>query len=108
MGIFKPPSADVRVLYRLKRVDGSQTNKIFSLMPGFNNLDVNDNIIDPKNNDGSSDTEKPSSIGANFIDHTFTADNLPQFSAFQIKVELTSTNQATVPLIKDFRTIALA
>ena len=108
MGVFKPATADIRVLYRLKRVDGSQTNKVFSLMPGFNNLDINDNVIDPKNNDGSSDTEKPSSIGANFIDHVFTANNLPQFSAFQIKVELTSTDQAQVPLIQDFRTIALA
>ena len=108
MGVFKRATADIRVLYRLKRVDGSQTNKVFSLMPGFNNLDINDNVIDPKNNDGSSDTEKPSSIGANFIDHVFTANNLPQFSAFQIKVELTSTDQAQVPLIQDFRTIALA
>lgn len=108
MAVFKPAPADIRVLYRLKRVDGSQTNKVFSLMPGFNNLDINDDVIDPKNNDGSSDTEKPSSIGTNFIDHVFTANNLPQFSAFQIKVELTSTDQAQVPLIKDFRTIALA
>ena len=43
-----------------------------------------------------------------YKDYTFTADNLPSFRSYRIKIVLTSKNQAYVPRIKDLRVLALA
>ena len=42
-----------------------------------------------------------------FSEYKFTAENTTQFNAFMIKIIMTSTNQATPPRIKNFRSIAL-
>ena len=68
----------------------------------------NDQVYVPFNSNGSPDKV----IGANdnydsFSDYKFTADNLPQFTSFMIKVVMTSTNQAKAPRFKNFRSIAL-
>jgi len=108
LAAFKPGTSDVRVLYRLRRSDGSETDRVFELMPGFNNFDINGKVIDGKNNDGQSDRRISNSVAGQFLEHQFTANNLPQFSGYQIKVVVTSTNQAQSPSIRDFRVIALA
>lgn len=108
LSAYRPASADIRVLYRLFRVDGSEIDKVFELFPGYDNLTNNGQIIDPKNNSGRSDRQISASLQGQFSEYTFTANNLPQFSAYQIKVELTSTNQAQSPQLMDFRAIALA
>ena len=64
--------------------------------------------INPKDNDGSSDVKIPASLVGEFIDYEYTVDNLPPFTAFQIKVVFMSTDQADSPEIIDFRTIAVA
>ena len=43
-----------------------------------------------------------------FKEMTFSADNLTSFKIFRIKLVLTSTNQALVPVIRDLRAIASA
>ena len=108
LAAFKPGTSDIRVLYRLRRTDGSDIEKVFELMPGFNNIDINGKVIDGKNNDGTSDRQVSNSLEEFFYEHQFTANNLPQFSGYQIKVELISTNQAESPRLRDFRVIALA
>ncbi len=108
LAAFKPGTSDVRVLYRLSRADSAETDKVFELMPGFNNFDINGRVIDGKNNDGTSDRRISNSVAGQFLEHQFTANNLPQFTGYQIKVEVTSTNQAQSPSIRDFRVIALA
>ena len=105
---FRPAAADIRVLYRLFRVDGSEIDRVFELMPGFDNLDNNGQVINLKNNSGRSDRQVSASLENQFLEYTFTGNNLPQFSAYQIKVECTTTNQAQSPRIKNFRGIALA
>ena len=108
LAAFKPGTSEVRVLYRLRRSDGSDIEKVFELMPGFGNFDINGKVIDGKNNDGTSDRQISNSVEEFFYEHQFTANNLPQFSGYQVKVELISTNQAQSPSIRDFRVIALA
>ena len=108
LSAFKPGTSDIRVLYRLRRTDGSDIDKVFELMPGFNNIDINGKVIDGKNNDGRSDRQISNSVTGQFLEHQFTANSLPQFSGYQVKVEVTSTNQAQSPSIRDFRVIALA
>ena len=108
LSAFKPGTSDIRVLYRLRRTDGSDIDKVFELMPGFNNIDINGKVIDGKNNNGRSDRQISNSVTGQFLEHQFTANSLPQFSGYQVKVEVTSTNQAQSPSIRDFRVIALA
>jgi hypothetical protein len=105
---YRPSDADIRILYRLFRVDGSELDKVFELFPGYDNLDSNQQVINPKNNSGRSDRQISASLEDQFIEYTWTANNLPQFSAYQIKIECSTTNQAQSPRIKNFRAIALA
>ena len=71
-------------------------------------------IITPQNSDGLSDSlVTPSSqfgFGNNaaFKEYTFTADSLPSFRYYRIKLLLTSTSQVFVPKVKDLRVMALA
>ena len=66
-------------------------------------------------NDGQSDSyvTKTTSYGfestdVQYRDYNFTADNLPTFRSYRVKIVMTSTNQAYVPRMKDLRVIALA
>lgn len=43
-----------------------------------------------------------------FLDYTFDIDELNPFSVYAVKIVMTSAETSDVPLIKDFRTIALA
>ena len=111
----RPTSADIRVLYRLLRVDTLSNETLFELFPGYDNMTdttgdgYGDQVIDPKLNNGKPDRFVPASNGPNnFLDYQFTASNLPEFVGFEIKVIMTGTNQAYVPKIRDFRAIAFA
>ena len=83
-------------------------DKVFELFPGYDNFDANQQVINIKNNSGRSDRNISASLDNQFVEYTWTANNLPQFSAYQIKVENTTTNQAQSPKIRNFRAIALA
>ena len=103
-------SSDIRVFYKVIS-DGSTTNTLsqnFELFPGYSNIDENDNIINRSNNNGQPDSLVTPSIGSEFKDYKFTSKQLPPFSKFQIKIDMTGTNQAQPPYIKDLRAIALA
>ena len=43
---------------------------------------------------------------SDFGSYEFSADNLPLFNGFQIKILMSGTNQALYPRIKDLRVIA--
>jgi hypothetical protein len=104
----RPASADIRVLYRLFRTDNPEIERVFELFPGYDNLDASGQVIDATQNSGRSDRQVVASQDGQFIDYVFTANNLPQFTGYQIKVVSSTTNQALSPRIKDFRSIALA
>ena len=104
---------DIRAFYSISDKEGF--NPIFIPFPGYSNLNNRGQIISPENNDGSSDIFVPKvnsySFGselAEFDEYTFTADRLPSFRSYRIKLVLTSTSQVYVPIIKDLRVMALA
>ena len=112
---FNHVSNDIRVLYRILRADVPSNEEPFILFPGFSNLKdttgdgFGDEVLVAGDGDGTPDRAVPSSRSLEeFRDYQFTANDLPEFHGFQIKVILTSSNQAIVPRLKDFRTIALA
>ena len=107
------PYSDVRCFYATG--DSPDFSPIFIPFPGYDNLDSRGNIIDFANSDGRSDTFVPPSKrllfrseNLDYTEHSFTANNIPSFRSYRIKVVMTSTNQAYVPRIRDLRTIALA
>lgn len=84
--------SDIRVFYKLYRSDSEDFQQVYV----------------PFNANGSPDTfVSPNEKENTFSEYKFTADNLPEYNAFMIKVVMTSTNQAKPPRIKNFRSIAL-
>jgi hypothetical protein len=104
--------ANVRAFYAIG--DKQSFEPIFTPFPGFDNLNNRGEIINPQDSNGLSDKFVPkinqySFIEtANFSDYNFTADNLPAFRYYRIKLLLTGTSQVYVPRVKDLRVMALA
>ena len=79
------------------------------MFPGFDNIDQFGEIINKSNNNGKPDDRIAASIDTpDFRDYQFSINELPPFTAFQIKIDMVGTNQAQPPFIKDLRAIALA
>jgi hypothetical protein len=105
--------ADIRAFYAVSDKQGFKP--VFTPFPGYENLDKQGQVITTKNNNGHSDSlvVKSNSYGfapqdIEYKDYTFTADNLPSFRSYRIKIVMTSKNQAYVPRMKDLRVLALA
>ena len=103
--------SDIRALYAIDTEENS--NPIFELFPGYNNIDSLGNTVDFSLNNGTPDKiiQKNNTLSfepQNYREYEFTSNNLPPFKYYRIKLILTSTNQAYVPKIKDIRSIALA
>jgi hypothetical protein len=104
---------DVRVFYAIS--NDPSTEFIYYPFPGYDNLDVNGNIIDKNQNSGRPDKNVPKSdvLSADsskleYKEYEFSIDSLPEFRYFTIKIIGSSTNQAYPPRIKDLRVLALA
>ena len=61
------------------------------------------------NDDGTSDaTVDPAKDDVTFKELKFSASDLPEFTAFQLKVVMSGTNSSYPPILRDMRGIALA
>ena len=104
---YRHATNDIRVLYRIFRIDAPPQYQIFELFPGFENLDSQGNVIDPAKNNGKPDRRILSSqTEDDYKEYEFNVKNLPQFNGFQIKIVMSGTNFAYVPKIRDLRAIA--
>mgnify|MGYP001294146206 CR=1 FL=1 len=107
-------SADFRALFKLFRPDSEGIEQSYELFPGFDNLTdtdgdgFGDEVIDGSKNSGRADSKVPANTSGEFVDYQFTADNLSEFTGFQIKIVFNGTNEAEAPKFKDLRVIALA
>jgi hypothetical protein len=108
------PTSDMRVLYRIFVEDSANVEPAFELFPGYDNLvdtdddGFGDRVIDASKNSGRSDAfVNPSNLDE-FKEYQFTADNLPPFSGYQIKIVFSGTNECFAPRLNDIRVIALA
>ncbi|MGA1049138.1 MAG: hypothetical protein ACO3UU_14105, partial [Minisyncoccia bacterium] len=101
---------DIRVLYQIFRDDAPKASQNYELFPGFSNYQIDGQgikrVIDPSLNDGSADSFIELSSESSFNDYEYSVDDLPDFSAFAIKIVMASTNQATPPLVRQLRAIA--
>ncbi len=107
-------SADFRALFKIFRPDSEGVTPKFDLFPGFDNLKdtdgdgFGDDVIDSSKNSGRPDASTPASVNGEFVEYVFTIDDLPEFTGFQIKIEMSGSNEAEAPKFKDLRVIALA
>jgi hypothetical protein len=106
-------SADIRAYYSIGYEPGSEP--IFTPFPGWENLNSRGEIIETQSNTGHSDSYVTKSTlegfdmsMADFREYSFTADQLPSFRTYRIKIILTSTSQVHVPRLRNLRVIALA
>lgn len=106
------PHAKIRAFYAVGNDPGFEP--IFTPFPGFDNLNSRGEMIARQKSDGLPDRFSiPSNQygfgdNATFKEFTFTADKLPTFRYYRIKLLLTSTSQVFVPKVKDLRVMALA
>ena len=111
MTAYRPESSDIRVLYSLIREDSTDIEQEFELFPGFDNLQSTSEgslrVIDSSLNNGKPDVRVPESEKGQYLEYEFTANDLPDFSGYRIKIVMSSTNQANYPIIRDLRTLAL-
>ena len=103
---------DIRVLYAIQ--EDSSIEPVYYPFPGYTNI-ATDGTIDITNSNGLPDVNVPKTdkVGFEseeliFRDYEFTADELPSFRYFSIKIIGTSTNEVYPPRIRDLRIIALA
>jgi hypothetical protein len=114
LSAYRHFSSDFRVLYSLIRPDSSEVKQSFELFPGYKNLTIDNNgdgypdVVDSAKNDGLPDVFVPASLDDQFMEYEFTAHNLGDFIGYTIKIDVSGTNQAYAPKIKDLRSIALA
>ena len=107
LSAYRNSSTDIRVLYKIFTNSVPDSQQIWQLFPGYDNLNADGNIVNSANNNGKPDSNVRSSLTNEYLDYTFSIDNLSQFTGFAVKIIGTSTNQAISPLIKDLRAIAL-
>jgi hypothetical protein len=114
LSAYRHFSSDFRVLYSLIRPDSSEVKQSFELFSGYKNLTIDNNgdgypdVVDSAKNDGLPDVFVPASLDDQFMEYEFTAHNLGDFIGYTIKIDVSGTNQAYAPKIKDLRSIALA
>ena len=90
---FRPPTTELKVMYKIIKND--------------EDTPLDDVGFEFFNTDGSPDTAIDND-GRNFKEYEFTANDLPEFSAFAIKIVGQGTNTSVVPLVTALRTMALA
>jgi hypothetical protein len=103
---------DIRAFYAVSDTPGFEP--IFQPFPGYENLDFRGQVISEENSDGRSDSIVSKTIfsgfdsqSLDFKEYAFTADSLPSFRSYRIKIIMTSSSQVHVPRMKDLRVITM-
>ena len=111
---FLTEDSDLRMLFAIDQ-EGRTSEAIFTPFPGSNNTASNGSVASPANNDGKPDGKYVKSDGftqtptrTDYKEYKYSIDNLPPFTSFRIKLVGTSVNQASPPMVRNFRALGLA
>ena len=112
---YRDETSDMRVLYKVYGVDSTgATEPTWELFPGFTNmLDTNgdgfgDVVVDTSKNNGLPNKRVRPSLLGEFLEYEYEVTNLEEFSAFQIKIVFSGTNEAKAPMLQNIRALALS
>ena len=99
---------DIRVFYRIIRPEINSIN--YEPFPGYSNYQIGQDgikrVIDASLSDGSADFDYIKQTADVLQDFEYSVDDLPDFTAFAIKIVMSGTNQARPPMLKTLRAIA--
>ncbi len=105
--------SDIRCFYAISDTPGFEP--VFIPFPGYKNFNNRGQIIELSESDGRPDKYVPDSdIGGiddtnvNFMEFTFSTEDLPTFKYYRVKFVLSGTDQTFVPRVSDLRVITLA
>ena len=104
-------NSDIRAFYYIS--NNEEEEPIFTPFPGYENRNSFGVSKDPTANDGTSDNFIPKdpdivSSSPDLTSYTFSVNELPEFKYYKVKLVMTSTSQASVPMVRSLRAIALA
>jgi hypothetical protein len=120
---LETPATSIRVLLDIVRQPDTSVKILFKTLRVDDAFDFDEMSFKFFNDDGTVTgsggpdvTTRPSERRIEYIEHEYTAgvtddgigSPLEEFIAFQIKIVMRSTNQATPPLLKNLRVLALA
>ena len=111
---YVPNGTDVRALYALDQ-DENMHKTVFTLFPGYGNINESGGPIDPELSSGRSDKEIPKidtkvewPALSQYKEYTFTVENVESFNSFRVKLVMSSENQSLSPVFRNLRVIATA
>jgi hypothetical protein len=111
---YVPLACDIRAMYAVNQ-DVHPKQTIYTLFPGYGNINSSGGPINPDLNSGLSDekiqkidhkTENPAL--RYYREYSFTINNVDAFDLFRVKLVMTSQDQTFAPFIRNLRVIATA
>ena len=100
------PANSLKVMFSANLHPYTDIKVMYKVVPVGSTLSVDEIGFEYFNTTGISDTSIPKTERFELHDFDYTVNSL-NFTAFQVKIIMNSQNQAYVPVIKDFRVIAL-
>lgn len=100
------PANSLKVMFSANLHPYTDIKVLYKVVPVGTTLSIDEIGFDYFNTTGASDTSIAKTERFELHDFDYTVNSL-NFTAFQIKIIMNSQNQAYVPVIKDFRVIAL-
>ena len=103
---------DLRVFYAISNTETD--DPVFTPFPGFNNIDKFGNTVELEESDGTPDVKVEKNpveyynSDAPMVEYEYTANDLPEFTYFRIKIVGTSRRSSVVPIVESLRVIATA
>ena len=104
---LKNPATTLKVFADNFRAPGTELKFMYKIIKQDEETPIDDIGFEYFNSTGVDDNSIPAD-GRNFKEYEYTADSLPEFSAFMIKIVGQSDNTSNVPLVQALRCMALA
>jgi len=104
---LKTPATSLKVIADNFRPPNTEFKYMFKIIKADENTPLDDIGFEFFNSDGTPDTAVEVD-GRNFKEYEYTAEDLPEFTAFVIKIVGQGTNTCAVPMVSSLRVMALA
>jgi len=106
---LKSPATSLKVFVDAVKFDSAEIQLMYKILRSDDASDFDEIGWTYFNTNGAPDSNVNSSVDFDdFIEREYSANNLPEFISFAIKIRMQGTNCAEPPRMKDLRAIALA